>query len=199
MHKPILTSLAVAAFALTASAETKTFKVGSQPQRYSATFDSVTEYENFTGMTNKVTGTILFDPHTKRGGGKISVDVASLKTGVDARDEHLRGAMWLDAAKHPTMDFEATRVRALGGDKYSVTGNLTIHGVTRQVTTTATLKYRAAGTETAAKGLKGDIVQLTTSFKVKLSDYKVTIPAIAAGKVNPTVTVAVRVVGETGA
>ncbi|GAA1957262.1 YceI family protein [Microbacterium aquimaris] len=62
-----------------------------------------------------------------------SVDVASIDTGEEGRDNHLRSADFFDVAAFPTIDFVSTGVRADGGD-FLVDGDLTIRGVAKPVT-----------------------------------------------------------------
>ncbi len=65
----------------------------------------------------------------------VTIDMASVDTGDEKRDGHLRGADFFDAAKHPQMKFESTAVKS-SGDKLTMTGNLTLRGVTKPVTLT---------------------------------------------------------------
>jgi polyisoprenoid-binding protein YceI len=66
----------------------------------------------------------------------VSVDARGIDSREPKRDEHLRGADFLDVANHPTVTFRSTRVEALSGPDgdLRVTGDLTIRGVTRPVT-----------------------------------------------------------------
>jgi len=80
-------------------------------------------------------GTFTFDPK-KPEASKIDVTIqtASISTGVDMRDHHLQSPDFFDAAKYPTLTFTSTKVEKGDGDnKYKVTGDLTIHGVTKSV------------------------------------------------------------------
>jgi polyisoprenoid-binding protein YceI len=61
-----------------------------------------------------------------------SIDLASVTTNNDQRDEHIRSADFLDVANHPTMTYRSTGVRPDGGD-HVLEGELTLHGVTRSV------------------------------------------------------------------
>lgn len=80
-------------------------------------------------------GTIVFDErHPEASRVEAVIDATSVDTGATDRDNHLRSTDFFDAANHPTLRFESTRVEALGEDKYRVTGDLTIRGVTRAVT-----------------------------------------------------------------
>ncbi|MDB5252203.1 MAG: YceI family protein [Flaviaesturariibacter sp.] len=65
---------------------------------------------------------------------ELTADVASINTSVDMRDKHLQSPDFFDAAKFPTLTFKSTALKPAGKNKYKVTGNLTLHGVTRPVT-----------------------------------------------------------------
>jgi len=86
------------------------------------------------GEFNSVSGTVDFDP-AKPEQSKIdaSVDVNSLHTGDPQRDGHIKGADFFDVATFPTATFKSSKV-ATAGSGYKVTGNLTLHGVTKEVT-----------------------------------------------------------------
>jgi len=62
----------------------------------------------------------------------VSIETASINTGIVMRDDHLRGVDFFDAVKFPTMMFISTKVEA-SGDKLKVYGNLTIKGITRLI------------------------------------------------------------------
>ncbi|HEX8997819.1 MAG TPA: YceI family protein [Ktedonobacterales bacterium] len=64
----------------------------------------------------------------------VTIDTASVTTGDEKRDGHLRSADFFEPEKYPTITFSSKKVEALGGEKYRVTGDLTLHGVTREVT-----------------------------------------------------------------
>ncbi len=61
------------------------------------------------------------------------VDAASVDTRDERRDGHLRSPDFFDVEKYPIISFKSTGVESLGGDEYKVTGNLTMHGVTKPV------------------------------------------------------------------
>jgi polyisoprenoid-binding protein YceI len=65
---------------------------------------------------------------------EFKIKVASISTGIEARDNHLRGPDFFDAANHQEITFVSTAVKATGKDVYAVTGNLTMRGVTKQIT-----------------------------------------------------------------
>ena len=91
-----------------------------------------------------VTGTVITDESDP---GKAEVDVVidvdSIDTREAKRDAHLKSADFFDVEKHPTITFKSTRVTGLKGDEFKLVGNLTIHGVTREVTLDVTSEGRA--------------------------------------------------------
>jgi polyisoprenoid-binding protein YceI len=97
---------------------------------------------NVKGQFQKTSGTI-----TANGNDPASaqidaiIDASSVDTRVEGRDEHLKGPNFLDVAKYPTITFKSTKVEATGPNKWKVTGDLTLHGVTKPVV----LEVEAAG------------------------------------------------------
>lgn len=65
---------------------------------------------------------------------ELTADIASIDTRVEARDKHLKSPDFFDAAKYPQMTFKSTSLKNSGKDTYKLTGNLTLHGVTKEVT-----------------------------------------------------------------
>jgi len=65
---------------------------------------------------------------------EASIPVGTLKTGDDQRDGHLKSADFFDAEKFPTITFKSANIDSTGGADYQVTGDLTLHGVTKSVT-----------------------------------------------------------------
>ena len=87
------------------------------------------------GKFGDVSGTLSLDEENPAAStGAFSIAVASLNTGVEQRDGHLRSADFLDAENHPTATFSTTSITPRGGKDYAVTGDLTIRGTTRPVT-----------------------------------------------------------------
>jgi polyisoprenoid-binding protein YceI len=89
---------------------------------------------NVRGNFEKISATLHLDEKDiTRSRVEVSIDVASINTGVNKRDEHLRSPDFFDVTKFPAMTFVSTRVEKAGPGKLTVTGNLTIKGVTRPV------------------------------------------------------------------
>ena len=88
---------------------------------------------NVRGEFSNVTGTVAFDP-TEPANSKIqaSIDASTIHTRDEKRDAHLKSADFLDVEKFPTIDFVSTKITG-SGQEWKVTGDLSIHGVTRQV------------------------------------------------------------------
>jgi polyisoprenoid-binding protein YceI len=64
----------------------------------------------------------------------LTANVASIDTRVEARNNHLKSADFFDAEKYPTLSFTSAGLKPSGKNKYTLTGNLTLHGITKQVT-----------------------------------------------------------------
>jgi polyisoprenoid-binding protein YceI len=89
---------------------------------------------NVRGEFQKVEGTVTWDPaHPEATKIQASADVASISTRDEARDGHLKSPDFLDAEKYPKLTFNSKSVSAKGKEHLSVTGDLTIHGVTKEV------------------------------------------------------------------
>ncbi len=88
------------------------------------------------GTFNDWSGTIVADPQNLAGGSvQVEIKTASIDTNNERRDTHLRSGDFFDAEKHPTITFRSTRVQTRGRN-ITVTGNLTMHGVTKPVVLT---------------------------------------------------------------
>lgn len=196
LNKIVATLFTLAAFGA-ANAAPIDFKIGSGNQTQQiAQVESATDLETFTGRTDKVTGNLKFDPTKRTGSGKIVIDAASINTGIDLRDEHMRSPNWLDTAKFKTITFEATTVKFVKGNTYSVTGKFTMHGVTKTIKTNVEVKHLKESATTKSAGFKGDVLQVKSKFTVNLSDFGIKIPAPAKGKVSNAVTISVTVYGQ---
>lgn len=85
-------------------------------------------------------GTLVFDPdHPEQASVQVTLPMAGLDTHVPALDEHLAKPDFLDASKYPLVTYKSTRVEPMGKDRFRITGDLTVHGVTRPVVLDATL------------------------------------------------------------
>ncbi|GLI37166.1 YceI family protein [Geobacter hydrogenophilus] len=89
---------------------------------------------NVKGSFDKHSGTVeLDDKDITKSKVNVTIDTSSINTNVQKRDEHLRSADFFDVAKYPTMTFVSKKVAKAGKDKLKITGDLTLHGVTKQI------------------------------------------------------------------
>jgi len=139
-------------------------------------------------VANEASGSVRVDPaNLAATRGRIVVRVASLRTGIELRDEHLRSAEWLDAGAHPDMVFEitgvtgATSLPANQDVNVQIRGRLTLHGQTRDVTAEARVRWDG----TALRG--------RARFSIRLSDYGVSINEAVRLKVSNEIAITVDV------
>jgi len=89
---------------------------------------------NVTGEFDKFSGTITANGDDPKSVAiEVTIDAASIDTRAEKRDNHLKSPDFLDVAKYPTITFKSTKVEAAGQDRWKVTGDLTLHGVTKPV------------------------------------------------------------------
>ncbi|MDW2982913.1 MAG: YceI family protein [Rhodanobacter sp.] len=126
-------------------------------------------YSNPTANLGLGEGTLVFDEqHPANSSVEVSLPLDLLDTHVPALDEHLKKADFLDAGQYPLVTFKSTAVQPLGGNKFKVTGNLTVHGVTRPVVLDATLNKLGPHPMTKAPSIGFD-----ATASIKRSDFGV--------------------------
>ena len=114
-------------------------------------------------------GTLVYDEAKPANSSvQVTLPLANLDTHVSALDEHLKKPDFFDAAKYPVVTFKSTRVEPLGGNKFKVTGDLTVHGVTKPVVLDATLNK--AGMQPM---LKVPAIGFDATATIKRSDFGV--------------------------
>ncbi len=185
-------------FNVSASGE-QNFSFSDKYGRNQATFFSTTPLEDINGLTNDVNGSVTFDVgdlSTLR--GTISLSTASLKTGIDLRDEHLRSANWLDADSYPEITFaikSVSNIESVESNKLTakVTGDFTAHGVTKEITADVTMTYLDESEQTQ-KRAPGDLLGVQATFNITLSDYEVD-NMVLGQKVSDNIEMGVNIVG----
>ena len=88
---------------------------------------------NRTHRFDAIRGELVLDAATRTGSADVTIDATSVNTGSALLDAHIQTADFFDTANHPAITFKSTRV-VLDGETPSMTGNLTIKGITRSVT-----------------------------------------------------------------
>lgn len=85
---------------------------------------------------------------------ELTADAASINTDQEKRDEHVKSDAFLDVAKYPTITFKSTSFKKTGANTYTVVGNLTLHGVTKPVALTATVRQGMGMNKKPVAGVK---------------------------------------------
>jgi polyisoprenoid-binding protein YceI len=105
---------------------------------------------NVRGEFGKVSGTVRMEgDDPTQAVVEATIDAGSIDTREPKRDEHLRSPDFLDTAKYPTITFKSKKVERAGADKWKLSGDLTLHGVTREVV------LDVEGSGTPVKDLQG--------------------------------------------
>lgn len=146
-------------------------------------FDATTSLDQLPKAENK---TVIAAIDSKKGTLAFEVPMKNFTFGNPKMQEHFNGPRWLDSEKFPTADFKGTitNLKAIDFSKdgtydADVAGDLTIHGVTKPVKTVGKIT------------ISGKAISTTTGFTIKLEDYGVDGPQVAAGKIakEPKITV----------
>jgi polyisoprenoid-binding protein YceI len=120
----------------------------------------------FTGVSGKLS---LNEAEITKSTVEASIDAASLTTGDAQRDAHVKSAEFLDVEKFPALTFKSTRVTRTGEGELAVAGDLTIHGVTRNV------EFAVEGPTAPAKDPWGNTrVGLSATTKISRKDFGLT-------------------------
>jgi len=133
MHRNILTALTTLSLAAPAVGLAATYEIDSA---HAASQFSVRHMmvSNVRGNFGKTSGTLNFDEkNPTKSSVEATIDVSTISSGDIKRDEHLKSPDFFDAAKFPSITFKSTKVEAAGAGKFKVTGDLSIHGITKPV------------------------------------------------------------------
>jgi polyisoprenoid-binding protein YceI len=124
--------LCVPVFICATAQASETFKI--DPAKSAIAFKVRHMLGNARGKFSKFSGTIVVDrDHPEQSSVSVSIAAASIDTGIAQRDEHLRGELF-DVAKYPEITFKSRRVKQTGANSGQIVGDLTMHGVTREIT-----------------------------------------------------------------
>jgi polyisoprenoid-binding protein YceI len=96
------------------------------------------------GRFNTFSGNVQLDPKNLTNSSvEFHIKADSIDTGVPDRDKHLKTGDFFEVEKYPEITFKSKSIKPAGKDKYNVTGDLTMHGVTKQVTLPVTFLGQA--------------------------------------------------------
>jgi polyisoprenoid-binding protein YceI len=120
------------------------------------------------GHFDDVAGTIVANAaRPEKSSVRVTIKTASVDTGIAMRDNHLKTADFFDAEKHPEITFESTKVTK-SRNGFTARGNLTLHGVTREVA----LPFQVKGP--VNDGMGNDRIGIETRVKLDRRDYGMT-------------------------
>jgi polyisoprenoid-binding protein YceI len=136
------------------------------------------------GRFNDVKGTIVVDKDPAKSSVNITINANSIDTGVPDRDNHLKSPDFLNTKQFPAITFKSRKIQAIGKDRYRVTGDLTLHGITRTITVTV----EKVGEGKNFKGMQ--VIGFQTTFTIRRSDFGMKgLMNVAADEVTLTVAI----------
>lgn len=176
------------------------FNLKDSKSRNQATFYSEARFENITGLTNDVLGEISFDLKDVKSTlkGEILVSTSSIKTGIEKRDEHLRGVSWLNAEKYPTIIYkikEVERVDLIEDNQIKIVllGEFSLRGKTKLVYANATIKYLLEN-EVTKTVMPGNLISIVARFDLNLSDFGIS-NSMIPNRVSDNIQIVANLVG----
>lgn len=155
---------ALAAFAAAAQAAPVTYVIDNSHTYPHFTYNHL-GFSNQTHKFDKTSGKVLLDRDGKAGSVSVTIDATSVNTGYALFNEHIQAADFFDTAKHPTITFKSDKMAFRGDQPVSLVGELTIKGVSKQVTLAIThfkcqphpmLKVEACGANATTQVKRSD-------------------------------------------
>jgi len=137
-------------------------------------------FSNPTARFDKIEGSVLLDKaDLTKSSISVTLPLEGLDTGVAKLDEGLKSPDFLDAAKYPTITFKSTKVERIGENGLKITGELTVHGVTKPVTLDA--KVNKIGIFEIPGVIKAQAAGFDATTVIKRSDFGVSkyLPAVS--------------------
>jgi polyisoprenoid-binding protein YceI len=129
-------------------------------------------FSNPTARFDKIQGSVLLDKaDLTKSSISVTLPLEGLDTGVEKLDQELKGPDFLDAAKYPTITFKSTKVEKTGENGLNITGDLTVHGVTKPVTLDA--KVNRIGIFEIPGVIKAQAAGFDATTVIKRSDFGV--------------------------
>jgi polyisoprenoid-binding protein YceI len=130
------------------------------------------------GYFDEVSTTADIDPdHPETASVEATISTASIRTNNGARDNDLRSSNFLEVDKYPVITFKSTSVEPAGPDRYTLTGDLTIKGITRPVSLQVT-KYG----EFNDPGMMGHRIAYGATTKINRKDFGVSLNMMLDGR-----------------
>lgn len=128
-----MAALVLAALVLPDAARAQPLRFRIQPDASEIAFRATSRLMNADGRFSRFSGDVVVDPGALTSARiSLTIDAASLDTGIEMRDKHLRSSDFFEVERFPTVTFQSVRVEA-AGRRATVVGRLTLHGVTREI------------------------------------------------------------------
>jgi polyisoprenoid-binding protein YceI len=122
---------------------------------------------NVKGSFSGLSGSLIEDTaDPTRSQVEATIDISSISTGDEQRDAHLKSADFFHHEQHPAMTFKSTKIEKKGDEEYAVTGDLTLHGITKPVT------FAVEGPSAPGKDPWGNTrIGLSATTKINRKDF----------------------------
>jgi polyisoprenoid-binding protein YceI len=144
------------------------------------------------GLFNEVTATgEIYPDQPERSRVEATINTASIRTHNEQRDNDLRSSNFLEIDKYPTMTFKSTKVQQVEGDRYKVTGDLTIKGTTKPVTLDV-VRYGELNDPT----MMGHRISYQATTRINRKDFGMNFDAIRDGRLVVSNEVDIAIEGE---
>jgi polyisoprenoid-binding protein YceI len=144
------------------------------------------------GYFDEVSAVADIDPdHPEAASVEVTISTASIRTNNAARDNDLRSSNFLEVDKYPVITFKSTSVEPAGPDRYTVTGDLTIKGITHPVTLDVT-KYG----EFNDAGMMGHRIAYGATTKINRKDFGLKFNAVLDGRLVVSEDIQITIEGE---
>ena len=184
MRTLIATSALLGALTTTAQADMARYELDPTHTAIYFTVDHI-GYAKTLGIFTELAGGFMFDATSQElGEVAVTIEAASVNTFNEARDGHVRNADFLHVSEHPQISFVASGGTASSATSGTVTGDLTILGVTQPVTLDVTLNKA----EAYPFGHKREVLGLSMSATIQRSDFGMDY-AVANGLVGDEITI----------
>lgn len=141
-------------------------------------FTADSTLEPITGFGSGVGGKVTMNPADPKSlAGELTLETAKLKVSNDGMTKVMLNADWLDAEKNKEITFKIKKVadskpgKAANSFDLTVTGDMTLHGVTKEMTVPVSATYLAGRLGDRVRGVNGDLLVLRSNFSVKRGDF----------------------------
>jgi polyisoprenoid-binding protein YceI len=175
-----------------------TYYFGVRESHTNITFQSKNDLTDILGASHNVVGSATINFEAGSGSCELSVPAATLNSGMADRDRAMMGPTWLDVKKYPHIEFKGEKASLVEKpNMWKVDGKFTLRGVTKDLSVTAKVRPLPAAVGQKLGFGDGPVLKVETSFKLKLADYGIEIPATAVATVQPEIAIGIDVWGST--